>query len=179
MREYILSCQWAYIYSVFVHRTQLITLFELYWKELNFWQFSSELTTNHLGPFKGGLLPSTGGQYASHCNGLFLLKYLFTGYLTVHRIFFLINGSFSFADRRLIEANRIFLECMCGNIPLYRSNFLTTILLSEKKYTNNNIMIEWKKRSGQIGKMQMTLCNSKFPHRQLKPKYAAKRWGRT
>ena len=49
---------------------------------------------------------------------------------------------------------------MCGNIPLYRINFLTNILLSEKKYTNKDMMLEWKKQAGQIGKMQMTLCNT-------------------
>ena len=49
---------------------------------------------------------------------------------------------------------------MCGTIPLYISNFLTNILLSEKKYTNKDMMLEWRKQSGQIGKMQMTLCNT-------------------
>ena len=49
---------------------------------------------------------------------------------------------------------------MCGNIPLYKINFLTTILLSEKKYTNKDMMVEWKKQAGQIGKMQMILCNT-------------------
>ena len=64
---------------------------------------------------------------------------------------------------------------MCGNIPLYRINFLTNIVLSEKKYTSEDMMLEWRKQAGQMGKMQITLCNnSEFPHRQLKPKYAAK-----
>ena len=49
---------------------------------------------------------------------------------------------------------------MCGNIPLYRINFLTNIVLSEKKYTNKDMMLEWKKQAGQMGKMQMTLCNT-------------------
>ena len=49
---------------------------------------------------------------------------------------------------------------MCANIPLYINNFLTHILLSEKKYTNKDMMLEWRKQSGQIGKMQMTLCNT-------------------
>ena len=49
---------------------------------------------------------------------------------------------------------------MCGNIPVYRINFLTTILLSEKKYTNKDMMLEWRKQAGQMGKMQMTLCNT-------------------
>ena len=49
---------------------------------------------------------------------------------------------------------------MCGTIPLYITNFLINILLSEKKYTNKDMMLEWKKQSGQIGKMQMTLCNT-------------------
>ena len=49
---------------------------------------------------------------------------------------------------------------MCGNIPLYKINFLTNILLSEKKYTNKDMMLEWKKQSGEIGKMQMTLRNT-------------------
>ena len=49
---------------------------------------------------------------------------------------------------------------MCGNIPLYITNFLTSILLSEKKYTNKDMMLEWRKQSGEIGKMQMTLCNT-------------------
>ena len=49
---------------------------------------------------------------------------------------------------------------MCGTIPLYISNFLTNIILSEKKYTNKDMMLEWTKQSGQIGKMQMTLCNT-------------------
>ena len=49
---------------------------------------------------------------------------------------------------------------MCGTIPLYISNFLTNIILSEKKYTNKDMMLEWRKQSGQIGKMQMTLCNT-------------------
>ena len=49
---------------------------------------------------------------------------------------------------------------MCASIPLYISNFLRNILLSEKKYTNKDMMIEWKKQSGQIGKMQMTLRNT-------------------
>ena len=49
---------------------------------------------------------------------------------------------------------------MCGNIPLYITNFLTTILLLEKKYTNKDMMLEWRKQSGEIGKMQMTLCNT-------------------
>ena len=40
------------------------------------------------------------------------------------------------------------------------SNFLTTILLSEKKYTNKDMMLEWRKQAGQMGKMQMTLCNT-------------------
>ena len=71
-----------------------------------------------------------------------------------------IDGSFSFADYRLIVENRIFLECMCAIIPLYISNFLTTILLSEKKYTNKDMMLEWRKQAGQMGKMQMTLCNT-------------------
>ena len=48
---------------------------------------------------------------------------------------------------------------MCGSINLYICNFLTNILLSEK-YTNKDKMIEWKKQAGQIGKMQMTLCNT-------------------
>ena len=71
-----------------------------------------------------------------------------------------IDGSFSFADCRLIGENGIFLECMCPNIRLYISNFLTTILLSEKKYTNKDMMLEWRKQAGQMGKMQMTLCNT-------------------
>ena len=49
---------------------------------------------------------------------------------------------------------------MCSNIPLYRINFITNVLLSEKKYTNKDMMLEWRKQSGQIGKMQMTLCNT-------------------
>ena len=49
---------------------------------------------------------------------------------------------------------------MCATIPLYISNFLTTILLSEKKYTNKDMMLEWRKQAGQMGKMQMTLCNT-------------------
>ena len=49
---------------------------------------------------------------------------------------------------------------MCANIRLYISNFLTTILLSEKKYTNKDMMLEWRKQAGQMGKMQMTLCNT-------------------
>ena len=49
---------------------------------------------------------------------------------------------------------------MCGTIPLYITNFLINILLSEKKYTNKDMMLEWKKQSGQIGKMQMALCNT-------------------
>ena len=49
---------------------------------------------------------------------------------------------------------------MCGNIPLYRINFLTNIVLSEKKYTNKDMMLQWKKQAGQMGKMQMTLCNT-------------------
>ena len=49
---------------------------------------------------------------------------------------------------------------MCGTIPLYISNFLTNIILSEKKYTNKDMMLEWRKQSGQIGKMQMNLCNT-------------------
>ena len=49
---------------------------------------------------------------------------------------------------------------MCSNIPLYITNFLTNILLSEKKYTNKDMMLEWKKQAGQMGKMQMTLCNT-------------------
>ena len=48
---------------------------------------------------------------------------------------------------------------MCTNIPLYISNFLTNILLSENKYTNKDMMLEWKKQAGEFGKMQMTLCN--------------------
>ena len=40
------------------------------------------------------------------------------------------------------------------------STFLTTILLSEKKYTNKDMMLEWRKQAGQMGKMQMTLCNT-------------------
>ena len=71
-----------------------------------------------------------------------------------------IDGSFSFADCRLIGENGIFLEYMCPNIRLYMSNFLTTILLSEKKYTNKDMMLEWRKQAGQMGKMQMTLCNT-------------------
>ena len=71
-----------------------------------------------------------------------------------------IDGSFSFADRRLIVENRILLEFICGNIPLYINNFLTNILLSEKKYTNKDMMLEWRKQAGQMGKMQMTLCNT-------------------
>ena len=71
-----------------------------------------------------------------------------------------IDGSFSFADCRLIAENGIFLECMCANIRLYISTFLTTILLSEKKYTNKDMMLEWRKQAGQMGKMQMTLCNT-------------------
>ena len=70
------------------------------------------------------------------------------------------NQSFSFADCRLIAVNRIFCQYMCGTIPLYISNFLTNILLSEKKYTNKDMMLEWKKQCGQMGKMQMTLCNT-------------------
>ena len=35
---------------------------------------------------------------------------------------------------------------MCPNIPLYIINFLTNILLSENKYTNNDMMLEWKKQ---------------------------------
>ena len=68
--------------------------------------------------------------------------------------------SFSFADCRLIAVNRIFSQYMCGTILVYISNFLTNILLSEKKYTNKDMMLEWRKQSGQIGKMQMTLCNT-------------------
>ena len=50
---------------------------------------------------------------------------------------------------------------MCGNIPLYISNFfLSNILLSEKKYTNKDMMLEWKKQAGQMRKMQMTLCST-------------------
>ena len=49
---------------------------------------------------------------------------------------------------------------MCCNIPLYISNFLTHILLSEKKYTNKDMMLEWRKQAGEMGKMQMTLCNT-------------------
>ena len=49
---------------------------------------------------------------------------------------------------------------MCGNIPLHIINFLTHILLSEKKYTNKDMMMEWRKQAGQMGKMQMTLCNT-------------------
>ena len=49
---------------------------------------------------------------------------------------------------------------MCGTIPLYISNFSTNIILSEKKYTNKDMMLEWRKQSGQIGKIQMTLCNT-------------------
>ena len=49
---------------------------------------------------------------------------------------------------------------MCGNIPLYTINFLTNILFSEKKYTNKDMMLEWKKQSGQMAKMQMTFCNT-------------------
>ena len=71
-----------------------------------------------------------------------------------------IDGSFSFADCRLIAENGIFLECMCANIRVYISTFLTTILLSEKKYTNKDMMLEWRKQAGQMGKMQMTLCNT-------------------
>ena len=48
---------------------------------------------------------------------------------------------------------------VCVGPFLYISNFLTNILLSEKKYTNKDMMLEWKKQFGQIGKMQMTLCN--------------------
>ena len=36
---------------------------------------------------------------------------------------------------------------MSHNIPLYISNFVTTILLLEKKYTNNDMMLEWRKQS--------------------------------
>ena len=49
---------------------------------------------------------------------------------------------------------------MCATIPLYISNSVTTILLSEKKYTNKDMMLEWRKQAGQMGKMQMTLCNT-------------------
>ena len=49
---------------------------------------------------------------------------------------------------------------MSGNIPLHISNFLTHILLSEKNYTNKDMMMEWRKQAGQMGKMQMTLCNT-------------------
>ena len=49
---------------------------------------------------------------------------------------------------------------MCGNIPLYRINFLTNIVLSEKKYTSKDMMLEWRKQAGQMGKMQITLCNT-------------------
>ena len=49
---------------------------------------------------------------------------------------------------------------MCANIPLYINNFLTHILLSEKKYTKKDMMLEWRKQAGQMGKMQMTLCNT-------------------
>ena len=49
---------------------------------------------------------------------------------------------------------------MCGTIPLYISNFLTNILLSEKKYTNKDMMLEWKKQAGEMWKKQMTLCNT-------------------
>ena len=49
---------------------------------------------------------------------------------------------------------------MCGNIPLYRIHFLKNIVPSEKKYTNKNMMLEWRKQAGQMGKMQMTLCNT-------------------
>ena len=49
---------------------------------------------------------------------------------------------------------------MCAKIPLYINNFLTHILLSEKKYTNKDMMLEWRKQAGQMGKMQMTLCNT-------------------
>ena len=38
--------------------------------------------------------------------------------------------------------------------------FLTNILLSEKTYTNKDMMLEWKKQSGQIVKMQMSLCGT-------------------
>ena len=69
----------------------------------------------------------------------------------------LINGSFSVADCGLIEANWLFHELMCPNIPLYRINFfLRNILVSEKRYTNKEMMLEWKKQAGQMGKMQMT-----------------------
>ena len=70
------------------------------------------------------------------------------------------NRSFSFADCRLIAVNRIFCQYMCATIPLFISNFLTNILLSEKKYNNKDMMLEWRKQSGQIGKMQMTLPNT-------------------
>ena len=59
----------------------------------------------------------------------------------------LMNRSFSFADCRLIAENRIFCQCICPNIPLYISNFVTTILLLENKYTNNDMMLEWRKQS--------------------------------
>ena len=36
----------------------------------------------------------------------------------------------------------------------------SNILLSEKKYTNKDMMLEWRKQAGQMGKMQMTLCNT-------------------
>ena len=49
---------------------------------------------------------------------------------------------------------------MSGTIPLYITNFLTNILLSEKKYTNKDMMLEWRKQAGQMGKMQMTLCKT-------------------
>ena len=49
---------------------------------------------------------------------------------------------------------------MCSNIPLHITNFLTNILLSDKKYTNKDMMLEWKKQAGQIGKMQMTVCDT-------------------
>ena len=71
------------------------------------------------------------------------------------------NGSFSFTHCGLIAENRIFIEWMCANTPLYISKFfVTNILLSEKKYTNKDMMLEWKKQAGQMGKMQMTLCNT-------------------
>ena len=68
LREYIFSCQWAYICFVFGHQRELIKFFEIYWKQKNFSQFSSELTTNHLCSLKGGLalLWSNGSQYSMH-----------------------------------------------------------------------------------------------------------------
>ena len=46
------------------------------------------------------------------------------------------------------------------NVVYILVTFLTNILLPEKKYTNKDMMLEWKKQSGQIVKMPMTLCDT-------------------